>query len=153
MAEARAGGGFVEREFASDWRGGVEHQVTDRSGRPNFDRPDSRGSFGDKSFDRSMMAPVVAESRPDTGAWRSTAAPVRSEQRSGGPMRSAGQATESFRAPAAAAEIKKPVLNLLPRTKPVGSVPDAAQVYTAQGSSNPFGAARPVDTAKKIGDA
>ena len=144
----------MEREFASDWRGGVEHQVTDRGGRPNFDRPDSsRGPSSDKAFDRSMMAPVVAESRPNTGAWRSTAAPVRPEQRSGGPMRATSQATESFRAPSASAEIKKPVLNLLPRTKPVGSVPDAAQVYTAQGSSNPFGAARPVDTAKKIGNA
>lgn len=130
ISEGRStpGGGM---DFASDWRSGVEHQVGTGGG-------GSGSHYPERKFDRSMMQPVVAEMRPATSAWRSTAQPVVAEAR------------PSFRAtdspvPAAApekTEAKKPVLNLLPRSKPVGQAPEPAEVYASKPS--PFGDAKPV---------
>lgn len=134
VSEGRPGG-IQEKSFASDWRGGVEHQVSDRSGRPNFDRPSAAGPRApERVFDRSMMAPVVSEQRSAGGAnaWRGSAQPVTAER----PMRASP-------APAAVEPAKRPVLNLLPRTKPVSGTPEPAQVYSGKGDANPFGAAKP----------
>lgn len=122
-----------DRSFASDWRSGVEHQVIERSGRPSFDRPSNAGP--ERVFDRSMMAPVVAAPRQAPGAWRSTAQPVVAER----PKSTSSEV--SFKSNA---EPKKPVLNLLPRTKPLNEVPEPA-AYSDKSKPNPFGGAKPVD--------
>lgn len=137
VSEGRPGG-LQEKSFASDWRGGVEHQVSDRSGRPNFDRPAPGGAprAPERVFDRSMMAPVVAEQRSTGGGsgWRTSAQPVNADK----PMRASPAPVAAPAEPA-----KRPVLNLLPRTKPVSGTPEPAQVYSEKGTANPFGAAKP----------
>lgn len=137
VSEGRPGG-FQEKAFASDWRSGVEHQVTDRPGRPNFDRPSAAPRGPERVFDRSMMSPVVAEARNTSGAsgWRTTAQPINAER----PKVAEFGARAS---PAAVEPAKRPVLNLLPRTKPLPDTPEPAQVYSEKGTSNPFGAAKP----------
>lgn len=130
--------GQQERAFASDWRSGVEHQVSDRPGRGGY------GGGPERVFDRSTMAPVVAEPRGGlgggTGAWRTTAQPVSAER----PKSAISDA--SFNSTASSAAPKKPVLNLLPRTKPLNAEPEKAQVYSEK-ANNPFGAAKPIDKA------
>lgn len=137
IAEARSDS-FEQKTFASDWRSGVSHQISERNpssaGRPNFE---STTRFQERVFDRSTMSPVMAEARLATSDWRSNAKPMTSER----PTPAASSDVSSKATPA-----KKPVLNLLPRTKPLPSgVPEPADVYVTKGKSNPFGAAKPIE--------
>lgn len=83
-----------------------------------------------------MMAPVVAAPRQSASAWRSTAQPVAVER----PNSTSSQVSLKSNP-----EPKRPVLNLLPRTKPLNEVPEPAQVYSEKSKPNPFGGAKPVD--------
>ncbi len=82
------------------------------------------------------MSPIVAEPPRGASNWRSNAQPVVAER---------PKSTSSDVSFKSATEPKKPVLNLLPRSKPISSTPEAAQVYIKKGGADPFGGAKPVD--------
>ena len=108
-------------------------------GRPEGAPRGPRREFNDKpQYERQPTAPEM------DNQWRSK---MRPDAPSASPTATPDVSTPSSPAPAPAAPASRPKLNLQKRT--VSEAPEATPASTTSNKPNPFGAARPIDTAAR----